>query len=163
MTDYDSTAYGICISTAITGSGTTAYPSGDRIFFLTDELDGDVNFMQKIKEIAGGNSYSTKDGKMSSTAQFARCPIVGKKTTFNTIIPKLKDEHRAGQGLLYLIIKDLSAGAPNWGNGDNTLFIGYTAAGAETNYMSGYCTNFKWKIKGPTYWIQTLNFKECLA
>lgn len=163
MTDYDSTAYGICISTSITGSGTTAYPAGDRLFFITDKLTGNTQFMQKIKETAGGYSYSTKDGKMGHQVTFGDCIIVSGASVFNTIIPKLKDEHRAGQGVLYLWIKILSAGSPDWGAAANTLYIGYTAAGAETNYMSGYVTRFNWEIEGAIYWIKNLTFKECLV
>jgi len=160
MTDYDSELYGICISTAKTGSGTTAYPSGDRVFFITDKINLPIQFLQKIKDVAGGYSYSTKDGKMSNSCKFGICILVGGKTAFNTIIPKIKDEHAAGQGLLYLFLKDLSAGNPNWGNGDNTLYIGYTA-GAETNYMSGFLLGLEPEIEGKTYWIKNLNFKEC--
>jgi len=163
MTDYDSTVYGICISTSITGSGTTAYPAGDRMFFITDKINGNETFLQKIKEVAGGNSYSNKDGKRTCVITLGDCPIVSGSSVFNTMIPKLKDEHRAGQGVLYFWIKTLSSGAPNWGAAANTLYIGYTAAGAETNYMSGYCTTFKWEIEGNLYWIKSLSFKECLV
>ena len=163
MTDYDSTAYGICISTAITGSGTTAYPSGDRMFFICEKVSLPIAFQQKIKDIAGGYSYSTKDGKMSMSTKFGLCILVGGRTIFNTMIPKLKDEHRAAGGLLYLFIKDLSAGTPKWENGDNTLFIGYTAAGAETNYMSGYLLGLEPEIDGGAYYLKNITFKECLV
>lgn len=163
MTDYDSALYGICISTSLTGSGTTAYPSGDRMFFITDKISGSTQFMQKLKQLAGGSSYSTKDGKMSHSISLNSCPIVSGYSVFNTMIPKLKDEHRSGQGVLYLWIKVLSAETANWADGDYTLFIGYSAAGAETNYMSGYCTTFQWEIEGGMYWIKTLTFQECLA
>jgi hypothetical protein len=162
MAEYDSNIYGICISTAKTGSGTTAYPDGDKWFIVSAKIGGNTTFMQKIKELAGGGSYSTKDGKMGSTVKLSDCPLVAGATTFNALIPFIKKKHRAAQGVLYFWIKTLSSGTPNWAAYANTLYIGMTAAGSETNYMSGYLTAFDWEIDGGMYWIKSANFKECL-
>lgn len=164
MTDYDSTLYGICISTAKTGSGTTAYPSDNRWFIVTDKISGSEVFMSKIKQIAGGYSYALRDGKRSSSVKLGNCPIVGMSTAFNTIIPFVKAKHASGGTLLYIWIKVLSAGTPTWTNANDTLYIGMAVGGTTaTNYMSGYLTKFDWEIDGGMYWIKNAVFQESLG
>lgn len=161
MTDIGNTAFGVCLCIGITGSGTTAYPTAatDRMFLLTDEISGSDDFLQRIKQISGGNSFSSKDGKRKSTVQLSNCYIV--KSTFNGTLQWFKTQHRAGKLPLYLILKDLSAGAPNWGNGNDTYQIGQDTSGNALNYLKCYVERVPWKIKGPSHWITSLGLIEC--
>jgi len=162
MTDFGSTAYGVCICAAITTpGGTSAIPNAtyDRIFFLTSEISGSDEFMQKIKQSSGGTSYASKDGKRKTSVQLANCFIV--KSSFNNILQWFKTRHRAGQNPFYLIIKDLSQGTPDWASATNTYQIGQTAAGAALNYLKCYAERLPWNIKGIAHYISSLTLLEC--
>jgi hypothetical protein len=171
MTDYfgDST-WGICISTSISGSGSTAYPAGDRIFFVTNKIMGSEQFLQKIKQLAGGSSYSTKDGKRSTSITISEAPILGWGSTYTTpakafsvLIPYLKKKHVSGASPLYLWIKNLALGTPTWTETTNLLITGLTGTTTDLSYIKGYVTKFDWEIDGSMYWIKNLTFQESMA
>lgn len=163
MTDIGETTYGVCICAAITNAGgTSAYPdaTGDRLFFIPTEIGGTDEFMQKIRQTAGGNSYATKDGKRKTNVQLSNCFIV--KSTFSNMLQWFKSHHRQGQAPFYLFIKDLTQGAPNWGNANNTYQIGQLSDGTALNYLKCYAERVPWNIKAAAHYISQLSLIECL-
>jgi len=163
------TQIAIMISKATSGSVGSEVPgtgTSDWIIFLVAKgISGSDKFMQKIKALSGGSSYSMKDGKVEPSAVVSDVYIVKytgganpstNTAAFNYIRQKFRSIHRSGQSPVYLWVKNLT---------DNVYVqLSQNTSGAATNYMKGYCDAIGWELKqGNMYYFKQLNFKESLT
>lgn len=144
------------------GSETPNTSSGHTFYFVTVDTTIMDRFLQKIKETAGGNSYSTKDGKKTHEIRLGDCYIVKysaytKNTeAFDAIRDQLLTLHRSGSNPLYLFVY----------NNIDLMYVtlSQNSSGQATKYMKGYITSMDWNLSsGGLYYLRNFQWKECLT
>jgi len=148
-------SYGVIISSA-QSSG----PSGDIVYLCAISASGMEKFMQKIKELTGGSSYSNRDGKYSADVTITDCYVVKhveatNTAEFNTIMERFRDWHAAGDAPIYLWLY-------NFVDADY-IAIGHEGT-APKDYMTGFITDVQWDVAhGNLYKFKSIKFKRCIS
>jgi len=148
---------GMIISSAENGGA----PSGDIIRLVGEMAGGQDNPGQKVTAVAGGTSYSTRDGKYTIKINFTNVIVIDGESAasntaeFNNILTLIRDWHVAGHAPFYIWVYSFVD--------TDYVKIGY-AGGAETDYLKGFVdqNGLNWEIKkGNVYFFKALSFVGC--
>ena len=165
VTNYGDTAnYTIRITTVIDhAGGTSAHPNEtttETLYMICEGIKGSDQGHDGIKDIAGGSSFSSRNGKHNYSITLTNGYIVKfgaytKCTTaFNAIQNWIKSKQRAGVAPLYMIITHIADATD--------LSLSQSTAGAEQNYMTGYLQDVQWEA-GILFKWNSAKFKECIS
>ena len=161
MTNYGDTSAKMIISSGNAGS----IPSGNIWYFWTPEVGGSYQAMMKIKQLAGGSSYSNRDGKRNWSIDLKDCYVVkntGATITeeFNLIIAFLQTATKAGAAPCYLWLRN----TVDNGTDSGYLHLGNNAAcSSATHEIKGYVTSYNWKMMPGAMYKFDIKFQECLT
>ena len=161
MTDYGDSGAKIQISTTYTGSAGSETPTGSIFYFWAVSWRKLRKALMKIKELAGGNSYSNKDGKRTVDVTFKDWVVVPWSTYNNTEAYNACEDFfaiqtKTGASPCYLFVLN---------EVDNTyLKLGHNAAcTSQTRYLKGYALEQESaQNQGNIYMYPAIKFKECL-
>ncbi|MHA1748392.1 MAG: hypothetical protein ACTSYF_07070 [Promethearchaeota archaeon] len=166
MTDYgNSDNYGAIISTSFAGSGETATPDGDKIYFLAKRQKGHFQNKSPINRYMGGISISYKTGERNKSNTLYNCWVVKYSSydntqSFNAIFKKIQTLNKMGGSPVYLFMINFNDNPPN---GRYIILGSDSSVSTFTSYLKGYPTMADWELKGGKYYIPYLKFEESLS
>jgi hypothetical protein len=164
MTSYGSTSYYISISTGISGTTPSSYPTGDIVYLYAKRWEQPNENKDKVKQMANDNSYNNRMGKMAREFNMTECVITdedGFSTTNTGAINNIRTFIDTWCGLqasaVYVIVTPLV---------DNSAFVQPNTNRVinlqltrSHDYMKGVPMRFNIKAVGNVY-MMDIAFKE---